>query len=1478
MSQENPISSIPPRRRDWGALGAKMLCLLFALVGVLPLSLGFIAKTDAARAWASEETSRALRDSLGVDARYQLAISLLPLRLTLENLELDSTDGLGPALRARSASISPRVFSLIAGRVDIGDIEIEGAEHRLVIRDGQLVNLDLKLPAQTDDATLKRAPFTSVAITDAQFRLEIDGVQIVTGVVDIDVFAEPDGSFETAIRANNARVHYPPRFFVGRSGSGGDQDDGAADNPSEDVPTWDSDVLCSLDARLRIDPEGLLLRRLSLMGTIDTDPAQDTDPDCLVDAQAGDNPGRIAVRASQLRVDRTGGSGPYRVAGNVMLRAPLDAANRFGGTNLRGWLGLSGEVRYDGNSKLPDFSGNLQLGEMMLGRKRVLEGAQGQLTVDEDRVRLPEINVGYAGGKVTLTDVELSPFVTGMPLTTAKVEADDVNFSKLVRDVGVTPNTIVRWQLDKILVDNFGGTLDPPNLDGDLRANTSRFQLTDKAYHDPARKHLFGVNPAASIRTRFGVRPDSIQFNDSTVQFGNSSLRATVHVGFESWIRLDVPDASLDLSDISPLVAIPMQGLAELSAKMEGHAANPLLEGKIKVDNFIFGGFPIGDISQAAVQFRPMRVAITDGIVTKRGSRLSVPSAVLDFNGPHEVQADAVINSRNLDLQDFLHMWHFQKDPLWQTTTGQAELKTRVRFVLGGPRDACGAGDLRVDGHLKLAGLNLLDERYSSGNSDVDFRWRDPLAGYHGVRLNLPNIQLAKGTGTILGSFRIDEGARVKGDFVASSIPLRRLQSMGGLAQLVSADVSATATLGGTLDELEADVRATLGPALVGRTLLPPSRLGISLRPTPSRVKFKPLRSGCNRAVPEPKSADPEDFIAGVYHVNGQLFGDRVRFDGFTITRQRSKVARGGVIFDRLALGPLIELHPDIAGAKQRPSGELTGRADLGRWPLADPFGATASLSVNRLWIKHRGFRVQTKPFEGLRMGARKLHLPELSLSAATDAGQTTEFSLNGSVDRLGTKPQLDLEMALQPVQLSTWAAMLPTAEELQGVLQGKMSLRGPVDRLKHEGGFSLRQGRVAVRGMDLQWDKVDIDLALNNDKLTVKSASAELNGGRVRARGTAPLRGLSVGRYRGVIEARDVRLPTAQGMRATVDATLETTWQPPMGQTTAELPKITGEVSVKSFEYTRPVSMNADIVDLARRGTRTQFESYDPTKDVVELDMIVTSERPLRLVNNLIDARLNVEKTGLRLTGTNQRFGMRGRIMVVPGGLVRLRRNEFEIQSGEVRFDDPTQIAPRVDVTATTEYRRYSSGVGTAADVAALTGGATGAAASGEWRISMHAHGDADNLKLDLSSEPKLSQDDIFLLLTVGLTRAELDQAQSASVGESVALEALGSLTGADAAVTNAVPVIDEFKFGSAYSSRTGRTEPTVTIGKRLTERIRAFVTSGLSEAREVRSNLEWRLNRGVSVEGSYDNVNDISSSGLGNLGADVRWRLEFE
>ena len=70
----------------------------------------------------------------------------------------------------------------------------------------------------------------------------------------------------------------------------------------------------------------------------------------------------------------------------------------------------------------------------------------------------------------------------------------------------------------------------------------------------------------------------------------------------------------------------------------------------------------------------------------------------------------------------------------------------------------------------------------------------------------------------------------------------------------------------------------------------------------------------------------------------------------------------------------------------------------------------------------------------------------------------------------------------------------------------------------------------------------------------------------------------------------------------------------------------------------------------------------------------------------------------------------------------------------------------------------------------------------------------------------------------------------------------------------------------------------PTLLVGKRIGDQLRATVTTGLTQNQEIRSNVEWKLSRGVSVQASYDNVNDISSSLFGNLGADLRWRLEFE
>jgi translocation and assembly module TamB len=480
---------------------------------------------------------------------------------------------------------------------------------------------------------------------------------------------------------------------------------------------------------------------------------------------------------------------------------------------------------------------------------------------------------------------------------------------------------------------------------------------------------------------------------------------------------------------------------------------------------------------------------------------------------------------------------------------------------------------------------------------------------------------------------------------------------------------------------------------------------------------------------------------------------------------------------------------------------------------------------------------------------------------------------MNGTVSELRGTPRLDGRVALRPMDLSALTQAFARVERAKGTVSGRLSLSGPLRAPSYSGGVELTGGEVAFRGLPSPLSELDLAVKLDAGELNVTRGSARFGTGKLSVTGGGPLHGFDLGTLRLGITARDLALPVGEGVKASADADLVALWKPGAGG--QSLPKLSGNVLLRSFEYRRPVTMTAELQSLGRRGKRTTFESYDADDDLVDLDITVKAARALTIKNELVEAELALSDEGLLLAGTNGRFGLRGTVEVRPGGRITLRRSVFEVTQGTVRFDDLTRIAPSVDVTAVTEYRRYAES--SASGAAAPSGGST-SVAGGHWTIRMHAHGDADDLKIDLTSDPALAQDDVFLLLTVGLTRAELDQAQSASVGESVALEALGTLSGADRAVTKAVPVIDEFRFGSSYSSRTGRTEPTVTIGKRLTDRVRANVTTGLAESREVRSNLEWRLSNRVSVESSYDNVNDISSSALGNLGADVRWRLEFE
>ncbi|WP_437510560.1 translocation/assembly module TamB domain-containing protein [Sorangium sp. So ce1099] len=1490
----------PPRaRRDWGRVAVRLLCAVFALIGAVPLAVGFLVRTETVRAWAARETAALLQRELGITARYDVRVQAWPLMVGLNRLVVDSSDGGAPFLELERVAIRPRLFSLLAGHIDAGDVEIIGPRVRAVVKDGELRNLELPSTGESsgDKGKLDRTPLSSVAITDARLDLTIDNLRVQAREVDVDVSAEPSDAFEIAMRSGVVSVvhtHATP-------GRGAEED------------SVDEDVVCRFDTRVRVEPDRALVRRLILEGAADFDPDPGTTPPC--ELPAGDWR-RVELELGALRAVGLGGGMPHRIEGRVRARLPVPIVHRF--VDLppaSGAVSLDVAAEYDAAAApfglaLPRVKGTLLLDQPGLDGRVFVTRLSGEVSTTADAVQLSNADVAWADGTLKIASAELKPFEKGMPLQAGPIDLANIELPGLLRDLGVHPEAHVAWTLREGRFDRFGGTLSPLSLEGPLAVQSRGFEIFDRPTKDPARQRLMGVKEAA-LRGSFQVRPNAVVLAGFSVDTPVSHLRTTVSLGFNDQLGVEVhPGSRVDLAEVSPLADLELAGVATMKASMHGSYAHPKLTGEVGIEKFVFTGFPIGDLEPSPVAFEPLFLTLENARVRHGASRVRVPSIKIDFdpagNLPRGlpldsasgvVVVDATVDTReapHLAARDLLEMLRMDKDPRFAAYKATASGTARAHFALGGPEDRCGGGYLAVSAGMRLTDVELLEERFDEGEVDLNLIWDDQAAGADGMRLDVRSASLRKGTGSVLASVSVGHGGSLKGSVIASGLPLARVDALGAAASLFDGSVSLVANLGGTVSRMAgfADVHVSRVGIRRTHASLPPSRLELTIVPTDRQPKILGRTPICGN--PQGAPFDPaeleRDLPDGSFVANGSLFGGQIALQGLRVTRQQRKIVDGKVRIDALDLGTLANLIPGVAFSAAPPKGTLTASLDVARLPLADPRQAALTLTVDALKLEREGQGLTlTRPTGPIHLAGNTVKVPELHLEAHTASRLSAAFTASGEVKRVFTAPDLDLAIRVSPTNLSRLSADIPQIRHARGTVQAEVQVTGPLTGLRYSGSATLKEGELDVVGLPVSLDDIDVEIAIGGDQVRLMKATARVGTGTVTAVGQMPVRGLSLGTATASIVATGVKLPVAEGVNLTANANLNATFRPGVEDEEAgekNLPLVMGTVTLTSFSYTRPILMAVDLGDLTGR-QRTAVQTYDPAADVARFDVTVLSPNPLRFSNDLADMRLEVSPTGLQLSGTNQRFGARGSLRILPDSKLMLRSTEFEVREGYVRFDDPFRIAPKVDVRAESEYRRYtsvaSSGAadpsGSAEPAAPASAGlGTGANSSGQWRIKLHAQGDADNLRLNLTSDPPLSQEDIVLLLTLGVTRAELNQGVVSSLGETMGLEALSSLTGADKAVKTIVPIIDEFRFGTGYSSRNGAPEPTVTLGKRITDAVRANVTTGLSQGSQVRAGVEVKLSDRMSLQGSYDNANDASSSPVGNVGADLRWRLEFE
>ncbi|WP_394825937.1 translocation/assembly module TamB domain-containing protein [Pendulispora albinea] len=1454
-----------------------MLCVILAVIALLPPLVVLAVRSTFLQRWATSQLDQLIR-SKGIVAEYDVVPRLWPLSIELRGVRVESNDGGEPLLVAQRVAVRPKFFGLLSGKLAIEQVDIDGPKVRVVLKDGKLANLGLELPKSDPNKPSGplHVPSGSFAITDGELDLDIEGVKLKTQGFDVDVTSDDDpqegATLEIALRMGKAHVSRTRVI-------------------SPQMTAHDEDTLCLIDGRVRVDPRAIAVHRLQILGAADLDPGAGSAPPCKLPDEDPRNV-ELALTHTTVRLPTKPGDLPH-VEGHVTARTPLAIGAKAGPfPETDGWISVDADVRYLEGMSFPDVNGKIRGHRLRIEKYQLASELESEIAVTKGAITSPRTTIGIADGVATLTNVQVEPLVKGIPLH-ATVDVKDASFTTLMRELGVSQHPHVTWDLKEVKVPHFGGTIEPLRLDGDMTAHTPNLAVFDKAVDDPARQRAIGVKEA-QLAAHIAVRPDALQFKAIRATLPKSTIEGGfASIGFHEDLVVDVPQAIVDLSEISPLGSIPISGKAQASVKMNGLFGDPRLEADTSIEDFVLSGIPFGHVTAGHATLRGLTVELTGVKATKNKSSYEMPSGKLDFGGAANMLMDAVVASNGFAVRDFFNLFQMDEDPRFAEIDGIFTTNSTLHVALGGPQDRCKGGYLDIAGHAHMRDVKLFGEAFDDGDLDLNYEWIDRLAGLNGARIDVHAATLRKvrpkpdgiAVGTVFGSAKVDHG-NLNGSVVVQGIPLSRVQSLGSAGAEIDGSVSGFAQVSGTIDAYKVQGNMDITPLLVRGTRLAGSHVDVAMIQQEPELKKSIGKTACGAPMyPEFDKAtyDPGAF-AGEYRVSGDLFGGQLKASDFVMTREKNALITGKLAAKKLDLGALLRVaKPPVAtddveaAAQPQPlEGELSGELTIARVRQNDLAHAELSFVPESMTLGRAGQKVTMRPTSSVvYVKDNTIGVPPLTFDLQAGKGLRGTITVRGAARKWSTAPELAFNAELMPIDLGVLVGAVPKLERAQGTLGGSLYVTGKASAPEMNGVLSVRGGEFIVDGLPGPITAVELDVQADSSEVRISRGSAKFAGGTVAVTGHLPISGFTVGAGEVNLRGRNLRLAPWDGIATTLDADLLLQVAAPSTRADAKapLPQIVGDVLLTSGEYTRPISLTTDLSALGMRAKRTVVESYDPSLDAVNLDIQVKNRGPLRIHNNLAEVELNIDPAGLRVTGTNQRMGLRGEVRAQQGGRVRFRSTEFEVRQAVVRFDDPTRIDPNIDVVATTEYRRYGSS-------SAAAGGAGGRTA-GLWRITLHAYGDTDNLRLDLTSDPPLSQEDIVLLLTVGMTRTEVDQLQQsggAALGAGVALEALSTATGADRAVTSAIPVIDDFRFGSGYSSRSGRTEPQVTIGKRITDDIRASVTTGLSEDRELRSNIEWRLSQRTSVLGSYDNVNDVSSSNIGNLGLDLRWRLEFQ
>jgi hypothetical protein len=409
--------------------------------------------------------------------------------------------------------------------------------------------------------------------------------------------------------------------------------------------------------------------------------------------------------------------------------------------------------------------------------------------------------------------------------------------------------------------------------------------------------------------------------------------------------------------------------------------------------------------------------------------------------------------------------------------------------------------------------------------------------------------------------------------------------------------------------------------------------------------------------------------------------------------------------------------------------------------------------------------------------------------------------------------------------------------------------LVGQADHPQFSGEATLHDGQLRFPALTRRLESLNGTITFQNGDLNLDGLRGRMGEGDIQFGGVLRFDGFKPLEYQLTAEGRGVRLRYPEGFETTATANL---WmRGPVAQ-----PTLGGNVEVTNVRYVRPLSADASILGLAAGGASTDAVAVAPAPQVGDLSLAYDIHVRARSMPFVQTREVTVYGSADDLTvrGTVDQPIITGRIELDRGDLF-FNGNRYRLVAGSIDFTNPLRTEPFFDLQATTQVHVQQQ-------TFTINGHVSGSGVD----ISCGAAApDCDaklpKMNVQLTSEPLLSQLDIFALLLGGTTdpnsteRRQLESPQAAQeqlLASMVAQIAAAPLSSRVGDIVNNVIPLDTIQFVPLFGLDSGAStsrnaSARVTLGKAVSDKFYLTYSRDVTTALELYI-LEYTQNDRVS------------------------------